>query len=237
MHTYDLFANEQDLYEMKPGWVIRLDPGENPLMSGHRHMPWVYVAMVVAGTAMQMYSTYQQGKQAEEIAEKNAAILKNQAMQEEARGEQAAQLAQDKAALKQKQARAFSAEQQKDLAAGNIKLGVGISNVIKADTREKAAKEIGYIMDEGYNQKRALYENAKTSRMRADIVEEDGANKRRNSWWKMGGQGMQGISSIAFMGSQAGWFGGGGGGGTGLSSLNSTNANSYNQVGGIQGLT
>jgi hypothetical protein len=225
MQTYNLFTHETDLYELRPGWVIRLVPGEDPLMSRLRHPPAVMIAMVVAGTAMQMYSTYQQGKQAEEIAEKNALILQNKAKQEEARGDQAAQLAQDKAALKQKQAKAFAAEQRKDLAANNIKLGIGIDTVIQADTEEKAAKEVGYIMDEGYNQKRALYMEAQSSRMEADITEEDGRNKRRNSYWQMGIQGATGIASIASMG--------GGGGGMMMqdpNAMNSTNARNFNNL-------
>ena len=211
MQRYDLFSNETDLYEMKPGWVIRLVPGENPLMSRYRHGPAIMIGMMIVGTGMQMYSQYQQGKQAQEIAEKNAQMMKNKALQEKARGDQAAQLAQDKATLKQKQANIFEAEQQKDLAAGNIKLGVGISNVIKADTREKAAKEVGYIMDEGYNQKRALYEESRTSLMQADIFKEEGANARRNNYWSMATTGLGAASSMAFMGSDMGWFGGGGG--------------------------
>jgi hypothetical protein len=209
MHNVNDIHSE--FYELKPGWFIRLVPGENPLMSRYRHGPAVFAAMVVAGTAMQVYSTYQQGKQQEEIAEKNALILKNKAKQEEARGDQAARLAQDKAALKQKQAKAFAAEQQVGLAARNIKLGVGISEVIKADTEEKAAKEVGYMMDEGYNQKRALYMEAQSSRMEAEIWEEDGRNKRRNSYWQMGIQAATGIATLANMGNTGG---GGQGGGT-----------------------
>jgi hypothetical protein len=205
---YDLFTNETDLYEMRPGWVVRLVPGENPLMSRYRHPPAVMIAMVVAGTAVQMYSQYQQGKQAEEIAEKNAAMMRNQAMQQEDRGDQEAQMAQDRAALKAKQAKAFGEEQQQELATGNIRLGVGLSTVIEADTEEKAAQEVGFIMDEGYNRRRALYGEAQASRMKADIFEQQGENARTNSYWSMGATALKGLGSLAFMGSQAGWFGG-----------------------------
>ena len=210
MRKYDLLSNMDDLYELRPGWVIRLVPGEDPMMSHYRHPPVVMIAMMVAGTALQMYSQYQQGKQAEEIAEKNAAIMQQQAENNEARGDEAALQAQNAAALKKRQALTFAANQQKDMAAGNIRLGVGVSEVIQADTEEKAAAEIGYVMDDGYNKKRALYGEANTNRMQGDIFEAEGRNARRNSYWNMASIGLKGASSLGFMGSQMGMFSGGG---------------------------
>ena len=209
MLKYDLFTHTDDLYEIRPGWVIKLVPGEDPLMSGLRHPPAVMIAMMVAGTALQMYSQYEQGKQAAEIAEKNEAIMKLQATQAEERGDEAAKQAEGQAALKKRQALTFGAEQQKDLAAGNIKLGVGVSEVIKADTEEKAATEIGYIMDEGYNKKRALYGEAQTHRMQGDIYEQQAEKAKRDSYWNMASIGLSGAMSLGFMGSDMGWFSGG----------------------------
>ena len=79
-----------DLYELKPGWWIRLVPGEDPLMSRYRHGPSLFITMMVAGTALQMYSQYEQGKQGAEIAEANEEIMKRQAAQARERGDEAA---------------------------------------------------------------------------------------------------------------------------------------------------
>ena len=146
--------------------------------------------------------------------------MQNQAEQAEARGDEAAQQAQGQAALKKRQAIIFGANQQKDLAAGNIKLGVGVSKVIEADTEEKAATEIGYIMDEGYNKKRALYGEAQTHRMQGDIYEQQAEKAKRDSYWNMASIGLSGAMSLGFMGSDMGWFSGGGSPGAGATANN-----------------
>jgi len=196
MKNFADFCNHNNLYELKPSWVIRKPPWFTDMdMARWRFDPIItplVVGTMVAGTVMEMKGTLEEGKQAEKIAEQRAAI--------DIKSAEAARAASvEEAKIRKEQGRRLIERQKGIVAASGIRLGVGAPLVIEAQTKADIARDIGFILERGR-------EEAGFYRSRAGIERATGKAARRRSKWEAISQGLTGFGSLAMMGTEAGWF-------------------------------
>ena len=162
---------------------FRFDPVFTPLAVG----------TMVAGTAMSVVGSIQQGKQAEQIGKARADIDRQNA-------KFALEAATEKARILGERGRRLGAANKAAQAAGGTMINAGTSLVIEAENEANIAKDVGFTMMQG--------ENAYWSGMSSAAIEEaQGKAMKKQSLWDAMATGMQGMGSIAFLGYQGGLWG------------------------------
>ena len=188
MRKFTDFCNHNNLYELKPGWVIRKPPWFTYLDMARWRFDPMAMAMtaMVAGTTMGMTGTLKAGKQAEQIAGQRAAIdIKN--------AEAARRASVEKVRIRKEQGRKLIERQKSLTAAAGIRLDIGSPLLIETQTEADVAKDIGFILERGR-------EEAGFYRSRAGLEIATGKMKRRRSKWEAMSTGLKGFGSIAFLG-------------------------------------
>jgi len=151
-------------------------------------------AMATGGT-MSILSTLQQGKDAQKIANQNAANLIQQSEDVKKAADEKARIQEAKGIeLKEKQKAAF--------AAGNIKMNVGSPLVIESQTDALIAEDKSYTLMQGRQQRDYLLSEA-------SIQHQMGSKSRKNAKNSAWTTGLMTGASMGFMGYSAGMFGGG----------------------------
>lgn len=151
------------------------------------------LAGLAVGTGLTVGSTLQEGRRAEDIAEQRAAVdLADVQAVDEA--------AEDEARVTREKGRRLLATQQSVLAAGGIRLNVGLPLVIAAETEAEIAKEIGFGLETARAESAAL-------RSRAGFEIDIGRAAKRKSRFLALSQGLLGIANIGSRAKDAGLFG------------------------------
>lgn len=160
----------------------------------YRYDPLTITALAVTaiGTVRQVRATRQAGRDAERIAEAQAAadIENAEAVREESV---------EQARIKREKGRKFLETQKSTAAAGNIRINVGVPLVIEAETNAEITKDIGFGLKRGRREADFF-----TSRAGITLASGKAAKKRAKS--KALSRGLIGFGSIAFMGADAGMF-------------------------------
>ncbi len=200
MKKFTDFGNQNDLYELKPGWVVRIPPWFTQMdMAKWRFDPvTIGIVMLGVGTAIQMKGTLEQGKEAKKIANARAAVdIEN--------AKAVRRTSVEEAKIKKARGRRLLATQKSVAAAAGVMINVGSPLVIAAETRDIIADDVGFILERG-RAETGFFESS------AAIETARGEAALRKSKWDAISQGLTGFGSIAFMGTQGGTFKGSSGG-------------------------
>ncbi len=194
MKKFTDFCDQNDLYELKPGWVVRVPPWFTQMdMAKWRFDPFtIGIILMGVGTVVGMKATLEQGKEAKKIANARAAVdLENAKAVRRASVEEAK--------IKKVKGRRLLATQRSVAAASGVLINVGSPLVIAAETRDIIADDVGFILERG-RAETGFFESS------AAIETARGEAALRKSKWDAISQGLTGFGSIAFMGAQAGTF-------------------------------
>jgi hypothetical protein len=213
----------EGLIELKPGWFIRPMPGEKfldgmPLF--WRHDPVSLSLIAVAATAttggISAYQSYQQGKDAEKLAEQRAQA-------DMLAAEQAEEEAAEQARIEEEKGQKLLARQKVLFAASGVRSDVGAPIVIEAQTRRDIQIQKGFIMKRGNNA-------ADNYRLNAAYELAYGKQRKKAGKWGALTTALSTGYQAGSMGYQAGWFGGG----SGSSAGSSGNYKWGSQLGGMK---
>jgi hypothetical protein len=155
-------------------------------------MTMAMVAMT-AGTGMNVMGQMSYGSQMEDISNARAAV-------DIANSKAAKKTAIEEAKITAERGREFLASQKANFAASNVKINIGSPMVLEAENEMNIRKDVGYIIERGWNQ-------ASQYRQSAVMEKAYGAAEKRKSRWSALGSGLQGFGSLAYMGVQGGMFG------------------------------
>ena len=150
------------------------------------------MAVGAVGTAMQVKSTLQQGKDAEKTGKARAAIdIQN--------AEATRKASVEKARIQKERGRRLIEEQKSSAAAGGIRINVDSPLVIEAETQANITKDIGFGLETG---------RAESDAFRASAALEiaQGKAARKQSKYKALSQGLMGVSGLVSGASSAGLF-------------------------------
>jgi hypothetical protein len=147
------------------------------------------------GTAMQVSSKIQEGKNAQKLANYRAALDIQAAENARIKSVEESRI------LAEKRGKIVSS-QKAGYAAGGVMLNVGAPLVVAAQTREDITKDIEFILESG---------RMESAQYRASAAYEKASGKmaRKQSVWDAIGTGVSGFGSMAYMGYQGGMFGSG----------------------------
>ncbi len=154
------------------------------------------LAALVVGTIVKVKGTLEQGERAEQIAKQRAAV-------DIANAEQARKKSVEEAKIKREKGRRLTATQKSLAAAAGIRINIGSSLVIEAETKRIISKDIGFILESGRAESEFF-------RSRADLELAIGKQAKRKSKFDALSAGLLGFAGIAS----------GFGGGTTTSSFN-----------------
>jgi hypothetical protein len=194
MKKYDLFCDQNNLYELRPGWVVRVPCGFSFMdRVRYRFDPVIAGAILVGGgTLLQMKATAEAGKEAKKIANARAAVdLEN--------AKTARKASVEKAKIKTEQVKRLIETQKAVAAAAGIRINVGSPLVIQSETRANLAKDVGFVLERGRTET-GFFESS------AAIERDRGEAALKKSKWDAISQGLWGAGSIAFMGIKGGGF-------------------------------
>ena len=146
-----------------------------------------YAPLVIAGIGMaiQVAGTMQQGKEAEKITKRRAVIDERNAVA-------VRDATVDEAKIRQERGRRILATQKSQAAAGGIRIDVGSPLLIEAETRANISQDIGFTLERGRAESRAL-------RTGASIERQLGKNIKKQAGFAAIGQGARGFGTIASM--------------------------------------
>ena len=142
--------------------------------SVHRRYDPVSITLIaVAATAggIAAYSSYQQGKEEEELAKQRAAIDQENALMAE-------QEAADQARIEEEKGQKLLSRQRVMWAASGVRSNVGAPLVVEAETMRDISVEKGFILKRGQNM-------ARNYRMQAAYEKAYGKSQKRQSNWAM----------------------------------------------------
>ncbi len=145
------------------------------------------------GTGIQVAGQLKQGKQAEKLAEQKAAIeLQN--------ADAVRKAAVEETRIEQENLQRLLATQKSQAAAGGIRINVGSPLLIETETKNIAAKNMGFILERG------LVEEMQFRDLAAISIAQ-GKQARKKSVFDALGTAITGFGSIAFLGIEGGIFG------------------------------
>jgi len=147
------------------------------------------------GTAMQVSSKLQAGKDAQKLANYRAA------MDVQAAEDTRRKSVEESRILAEKRGKIISS-QKSGYAAGGIMMNVGAPLVVATQTRDDIAKDMGFVLETGRRESAAYMASAAYEKA-------SGKMARKQSKWDAIGTGISGFGSMAYMGYQGGMFGGG----------------------------
>jgi hypothetical protein len=150
------------------------------------------IAALAAGTVTQMQATRQEGRDAERIAERRAAV-------DIASAEATRRSSVEEAKLRGERGRKLIEKQKSQAAAGNIRINVGAPLVIEEETQEDIATDIGFALERGRTES-ALFRSS------AGLEIETGKSIKRQKKSSALAQGLAGAANIGFSAHQAGFF-------------------------------